>query len=51
MNITIGFKIAQFFYKLAVRKIILQAVDNPAAEWDDKVMSMLDTLLGMGEEK
>lgn len=31
-------------YKTLLRKLVKQAVDSPDAEWDDKLMQVLDAL-------
>lgn len=38
-----------FAYRLVLRDIIQEAIDNPDTEWDDAVIAALDKIFGYGD--
>lgn len=45
-----GYKVACMVYKVVLRELLLKAVNDPDAWWDDKIMAMCDGLFGYTEE-
>lgn len=41
--------LVKFAYKALLRPLVFKAVDSPDAQWDDKVMQMLDALFDYSE--
>ena len=42
MNLAIAYEVACVLYRVALRKLIKSAVDDPGAEWDDALMDICD---------
>lgn len=50
MKIAALMAIARMAYKLILRDLLKSAIDDPAQEWDDMVLKILDSVFGYSEE-
>jgi len=50
MKLAVVLAFARMAYKMILRDLLKNAIDDPAQEWDDLVLKVLDAVFGYNEE-